>query len=95
MLTEQGARELVEAFLADTAKKIEGGLLIYPPDEKPYGWVYSYTSRLYAETGDFRYAIGGNGPIVVERATGKLHTLGTANHPDISVAQFEKEQGFA
>jgi hypothetical protein len=31
----------------------------------------------------------------VERATGKLHTLGTANHPDISVAQFEKEQGFA
>jgi hypothetical protein len=94
MVTEQQARQLVEAFLADASKDIEGGLLIYPPSEKPYGWVFQYTSRLWAETGDFRYAVGGGGPIVVERATGKLHGLGTANHPDLALAEFEKKHGF-
>lgn len=48
--------------------------------ETEFGWVFFYNSRRYIETGDFSYALAGNAPIIVDRATGSLHITGTA-HP--------------
>lgn len=84
-----------QQYLSKIGTHIKGGFLIYPAVEKSYGWVFSYTSKLYAETGDMLHMLAGNGPVIVERGTGKLHTLGTANHPDISIAEFEREHGYA
>lgn len=44
------------------------------------------------ETGDFLYAFGGNGPIVVMH-DGSVHRLGTAKNSDATVAEFEQEHG--
>jgi hypothetical protein len=46
--------------------------------EKDYGWVFYWTSRPWRETGDFQFAIAGNGPILVSRETGAIYSCGTS-----------------
>ena len=46
--------------------------------EKDYGWVFYWTSRPWYETGDFQYAIAGNGPISFGRVDGTLYHCGTS-----------------
>ncbi len=62
--------------------------------EKSYGWVFIFNSKKYLETGNMLYALGGNGPIVVEKETGKIHQLGTALSLQNSIKQFETANGF-
>jgi hypothetical protein len=45
--------------------------------EKPYGWVFHYDSKRYVETLDDRYALWGNGPVLVE-SNGTVHQIGSA-----------------
>lgn len=56
---------------------------------KPYGWIFFYNSRRFVETGNVIYALGGNGPVVVERTTGRITHLGTARPFEEEVADFE------
>ncbi|MBC8101698.1 MAG: hypothetical protein H7Z41_03825 [Cytophagales bacterium] len=56
--------------------------------ETPYGWVFFYTSRRYRETGDFRYALAGNGPAVFNRHTSSIDYLGTALPIDEELARY-------
>lgn len=62
---------------------------------KPYGWVFFFDSRLHVETGSFAYALGGNGPIVVEAESGELTELGTARAPEREIAAFEQKRGLS
>ncbi|HDR9875543.1 TPA: hypothetical protein QDE50_00455 [Burkholderia cenocepacia] len=62
--------------------------------EKQYGWVFVFNSRKYLETGNILFSLGGNGPIVVERESGRLHQLGSALSLQESVKQFEEANGF-
>jgi hypothetical protein len=48
--------------------------------EMDFGWVFFYTSRLYRDSGDLKYAIAGNAPMIVDSRDGSLHVTGTA-HP--------------
>jgi len=45
--------------------------------EKDFGWVFFYDSKDHAKTGDIRYALAGNAPVVVTR-DGVIHETGTA-----------------
>jgi hypothetical protein len=58
--------------------------------EKPYGWVFFYNSRKYLESGDFRYRLAGNSPILVKRSDGALCELGTAQSVEESLRDYEK-----
>lgn len=60
--------------------------------EKPYGWVFFYAPQEYIETRDIAYAIAGNGPIIVERKTGKMHQLGTATRPEDQIRNWGAEK---
>jgi hypothetical protein len=46
--------------------------------EKPYGWVYFYTSEKWRTTADFRYAVAGNAHFLPKREGGAIHVFGTA-----------------
>jgi hypothetical protein len=87
------AKQQVERYVNErwTEADHAGPLLVLKHIEKPYGWVFFYTAQKYWETRDIKYAVGGNGPIIFDRRTGKLHQLGSATHPDLQIQEWESE----
>ncbi len=61
--------------------------------ERPVGWVFFYTSRRYAETGDLRYALYGNAPALVDRRDGSVHFLPTSRPVEDALADYEAGTG--
>lgn len=64
-------------------------LLLEHTIERPFGWVFFYTSRLYRETGEFRYALAGNAPLIVNRRSGEVVATGTARPVEHYIAEYE------
>lgn len=62
---------------------------------KPYGWVFFYDAKDHIESGDPMDALGGNGPIVVEKDGGRVTPLGSARAPETEIATFEQERGLS
>lgn len=60
---------------------------------KPYGWVFFYDSKRHMLTGSPLHALGGNGPIVVEKDSGRVTPLDSARAPETEIAAFEQENG--
>ena len=58
--------------------------------ERPYGWFFSYDSKLFLTTQDFEYAIAGNAPILVDKR-GQVHVTGTAHALEHYVAAFDAQ----
>jgi hypothetical protein len=94
MITKEQARDLVAAevcvrpdWLPDYDEMI---ILDAQTIEKPWGWVFFYTSRKWHETRDIRYAIAGNAPIIVERQTGNLISTGTAMATEKYIENYER-----
>lgn len=48
-------------------------------EEYDFGWVFYYNSEKYLESGDFREALGGNAPLIVNKESGELIVTGTAH----------------
>ena len=83
-LDRMGSTEFAGGYVVVESKTIE----------KRYGWVFVFNSKKYLETWNIIFSLGGNGPIVVERESGRLHQLGSALSLQDSVKQFEKANGF-
>jgi hypothetical protein len=62
------------------------------PLETAHAWVFFYNTRGYLETGEFSEALAGNGPILVNKATGNIEVLGTAIPLDKLFAEYERKQ---
>lgn len=58
--------------------------------ERPFGWVFFYALRQYAETGDKQYILPGTAPLVVLRANGSTEYLPTSIPPSRAIEIFEK-----
>jgi hypothetical protein len=58
--------------------------------EKPWGWVFFHTSKLWRETGKIQYAVAGNAPLLVEREGGRIIATGTAHPVEHYVANYER-----
>ena len=69
---------------------IELSLLEEQTLEMDFGWVFFYMSKLYPDTGDFKYAVAGNAPMIVDREDGSLHLTGTAHPVDYNVEEFRR-----
>lgn len=81
MLEYKDAIALVEKAIASMSPLPDGDTLILLHEhtiERPFGWVFFYTSRLHQETGDFKYALAGNAPLIVDRHAGTVIPTGTA-----------------
>lgn len=90
MLTDKEMLAIAERYL----KKIgEGGIeaMIYSDDtiKKPYGNIYLYNSKKFILTGDFKYAVGGNAPFLVEIKTGRVVGFGTARRLEDYIKAYE------
>lgn len=50
--------------------------------EMAFGWVFSYTTKKYLQTGDFNDTIPGTGPLIVFRHDGSVEFLTTSLPPE-------------
>jgi len=92
MLNYEDAIATAEKELANVDDLPEGDslvLLLQHTIERPFGWVFFYTSRLHRETGEVRYALAGNAPLIVNRRSGEVVTTGTALPVEQYIAEYE------
>ncbi len=91
-LTRDEATAVASQFVARLAVKAKVSLAIITERTmtRPYGWIFFYGAAHFVETGGREPGIGGNGPIVVERVSGKIHQLGTGLPVDEMIAAFER-----
>jgi len=68
-MTDEEAREVAFAFLADRTDHIRTGeWVITGAREHETAWSVSYQSRAFIESGDTHNALAGNGPVVVPKS---------------------------
>jgi hypothetical protein len=79
MITRDEARLLVDKYLAARWPNPEDGPRIVNAEimeEYPGCWVCFWNTKKFIETGDKGYRLGGNYPIIVDKADGTLYTTG-------------------
>jgi Immunity protein 35 len=54
-------------------------IVIVSEEEFDFGWVFSYQSRRFVDTGDERCILGGNAPLIFDRHDGQLYVTGTVS----------------
>lgn len=83
MLTQDQARAIAQAeierknqgpFLRD--EKLEFVIWDEYTLAKDFGWVFFYHYRQFIETGEFKYRLAGNAPLIVNKFDGSLHVTG-------------------
>ncbi len=95
MLTIEQAKKIVsDRLTSDKSSLLNDELLIVDSltIEKPYAWIFTYTSKLWYETKDNKHAIAGNAPIIVDKQTGKQTSYSTAYSIDSIIDKYEEEQ---
>ncbi|WP_316178481.1 YrhB domain-containing protein [Bradyrhizobium sp. SZCCHNRI1009] len=78
MISFDEARKLASSRIAELENVAECELVVLEEKTKDVerGWLFFYDSKLHQETGEFRYALAGNGPIFIDR-NGTLRHLPT------------------
>jgi hypothetical protein len=78
--TKTDARKLAEEYLSkkQTCPPTPLTILDGHTIEADFGWVFFWTSKQYIETGELRYALAGNGPLIVDRRDGSVHETSAA-----------------
>lgn len=56
--------------------------------ERPWGWVFFYTTRGWLD-GDDRYIVAGNGPFIVNCHSGVIRAMTTAQSIEHQIAEYE------
>ena len=59
-------------------------------EEHDFGWVFYYNSVKYIQTGDFREALAGNAPLIINKHTNELIVTGTAHQTSYYVDHYKK-----
>jgi hypothetical protein len=81
MLNEQDARQIAENFVRDEIQpRVGEELVIAELTEFSTSWVAVYNTRKFVETGNFLYALAGNGPLIISQRTGTTR-IGLTSQP--------------
>lgn len=83
------AFKLVENELKTQSPEIDCAILEDETIEKSWGWVFFYQSKAFISSGDFRDMLGGNAPLIVNRASGKITETGTAYEIEHYIKEYE------
>ncbi len=87
--TEIARRHLAEEYPAEDVVVDESDVL-----EEDWCWAFFYNTRAFYQTGELRESLVGNGPLIVEKATGALRVAGTAHPVEHYLAEYrERNQG--
>jgi hypothetical protein len=70
--------------------KIKLQILHDHTEEHDFGWVFFYNSTKYIETGDYREALLGNAPLIVNKVSKEIIVTGTAHDVSYYVSNYIK-----
>src|ERR1700691_5858897 len=92
MLTKTEALEIVSEKLAQMGSSADPFVVVDKSTiEKPFGWIFFYNSKRFVETGESRYRLAGNGPVIVNKHNGWVEFFGSAKPPQEIVAEYERK----
>lgn len=96
MLSKETAKKLAIEFMnsssLDDADDNELIIVDKATIEKPYGWIFSYNSKKFLESGDFTYSLLGNGPVVVDKETMEVRELGSGPFVERFISEYEENR---
>jgi hypothetical protein len=83
------ARRIAEEFVQSLAQRwdIELALDDAATRNESWCWLFFYNSRAFLESGSFSDALAGNGPLAVDKGSGRVHELNAARPIDEQLAE--------
>jgi immunity protein 35 of polymorphic toxin system len=93
VISAEDARRIAEEWLLRHVPDADGNEIVLKGEsrEEPFGWVFFYNTRRFLEEGDWSYALIGNAPIVVLRASGEVRPTGTALPLDHYLQEYRQQ----
>lgn len=91
-LTRSGAEEIAKAYLNADGNGHQMTIMPELTQEEDFGFVVFYAPKKFIETRDPRYAVPGNGPLVIDRADHKAHPLPTSLDPKSAIDEYRKRR---
>ena len=88
MITIKEAEMIANQYLSNLQAEIGEPLVITKTQEERFGWVFFYQSKDYEATGNLSSMLAGNAPYIVNRKTGVIQILGTAQPVDIYINEY-------
>src|SRR5262249_54996518 len=94
---QKEARNLAEQLLSTLEGVPPTELVILDEHtiETDFGWVFFWSSKRYVETGESRYALAGNGPLIVDRRDGSIHKTSTSEPTDEIIERYRRGHALA
>lgn len=89
-MTKEQAKEIAVKTIDQLKPGTEFVILDEKTMEKDFGWVFFYAPKKYVETGNPKYLVPGNSPIVVHRSDGSTHFLSTSVPPSRAIEVYEQ-----
>jgi oxalate decarboxylase/phosphoglucose isomerase-like protein (cupin superfamily) len=92
MLTEKEMDAIAEKYILEESNGTNYELILIKKSEvkKEYGKIYYYNTKKFIETREFEYALLGNAPFLVEKATGKIIVFGTSQPKEYYIKEYEE-----
>lgn len=90
-ITLEKAMEIADNRIADFESDHDFVIIKEKIIEKPFGWVFFYSTRKHVETGDINYAVPGNGPLIVDRKDGEVTLISSSIRPELAIQEHEKQ----
>lgn len=92
MLTNEEALELVSQELQKMSS-LEDPFIVNEARtmKRPFGWVFFYNSKRFLKTGEVRYRLAGNGPVIVNKATHEILLCGSDKPVDELIHEYENK----
>jgi hypothetical protein len=92
MLTKTEALEIVSKRLHQMSTSVDPFIVVKASTiERPFGWVFFYNSKRFLDTGESRYRLAGNGPVIVNKQNGSVEFFGAGKPPQEIVAEYEQK----
>jgi immunity protein 35 of polymorphic toxin system len=94
MIEKDAAMDLARAHLAKLVPSNDKEIVLLENQtiEKSFGWVFFYNTKEYIENGDFRDALLGNAPLIVNRHDGSVHETGTGEPVEFYIEEYERQR---
>lgn len=92
MINLNQAMTIAKAYLNDLQSDMGIPMQVVKTREESFGWIFFYQSKEYLDTENFSAMLAGNAPFIVDKESGTLHVLGTAQPVDFYVEEYVRRR---